>query len=73
MVGPLLRLTPFNELADMRPFRAGDLEQCARILDLAYTDFDWRLVWSPQYLADELNDPASETLVFDPSGGGIRR
>jgi hypothetical protein len=70
-LGHLLRLTPHASDPHVRPCRADDLERCAQMLDKASADFDWATVWSTKQLASELEDPSSETLVFE-RGGDVR-
>ncbi len=66
LADPLLRLAPPRNDPRVRDYRAGDLEQCARILEKATAGFDWALVWSEKQLANQLNSsPASGTLVFE--------
>ena len=67
-LGPLLRLTPHRNDPHVRSCRAGDLERCAQILNKAGADFDWAVVWTPQQLAYELKNPASEILVLERDG-----
>jgi hypothetical protein len=38
------------------------------MLDKASADFDWAMVWSAKQLANELQDPAFETLVVEREG-----
>ena len=66
--GPLLPLTPYRHDRDVRPYRAGDLERCAQLVEKASAGFDWALVWSPDQLANQLENPASGTLVFERAG-----
>jgi hypothetical protein len=70
-LGPLLRLTPHRLDPHVRPYRAADLEHCARLLDKTSTGFDWALVWPPEQLAHYLGNPALGTLVFE-RGGCVR-
>jgi hypothetical protein len=67
-LGPVLRLTPHRYDPHVRPYRAGDLERCAQLLEQASTGFDWALVWPPEQLAHYLANPASATLVFERDG-----
>ena len=67
-LGHLLRLTPHASDPHVRQCCAGDLEQCSKMLDKASADLDWATVWSAKQLANELDDPASETLVFEQEG-----
>jgi hypothetical protein len=67
-LGPLLRFTPYQYDRHVRPYRAGDLERCAQILNKSSAGFDWALVWSTEGLSYQLQNPASETLVFERDG-----
>jgi hypothetical protein len=67
-LGPLLRLTPHRYDPHVRPYRAGDLERCAQILEKATGSFDWALVWPPEQLSYLLANPTSGTLVFERDG-----
>ena len=67
-LGHLFRLTPHASDPHVHPCRAGDLERCVEMLDKASADFDWAVVWSAKQLANELEDPAFETLVFEDAG-----
>jgi hypothetical protein len=67
-LGHFLRLTPHRHDPHVRPCRTGDLERCAQMLDKASAAFDWAMVWSSNRLANEFEDPAYETLVFERDG-----
>src|SRR5712691_4568329 len=66
--GPLLRFTPHGYDPHVRPYRAGDLERCAQMLDEAAVGFDWAMVWQPKQLSSQLENPAYQTLVFERDG-----
>jgi hypothetical protein len=67
-LGPLLGFTPLGDDPRVRPYRAGDLEQCAQILDRTATDCDWSMVWSRAQLMHRLESPVTGTLVFERAG-----
>jgi hypothetical protein len=67
-LGPLLRLTPHRWDSHVRPYRTGDLERCAQLLDEAAAGLDWALAWTPEQLSYYLANPASGTLVFERDG-----
>ncbi len=67
-LGPLLSFTPHRHDPHVRPYRAGDLERCAQMLEKASAGFDWAMVWSPQQLAFQLENPATSTVVFEQDG-----
>jgi hypothetical protein len=67
-IGGLLSLTPHRYDPDVRPYRAGDLEQCAQILDKASAGIDWALIWSAEHLKNQLESPLSGTFVFEGDG-----
>jgi hypothetical protein len=52
----------------VRPYRAGDLQQCAQILDRASSDIDWALIWSAEQLQNQLESSLSGTFVFEGDG-----
>jgi hypothetical protein len=68
VLGPLLRWTPYRYDARVRPYRAGDLERCVRMLDMASAKFDFTLDWPPEQLSYMLSNPTSGTLVFERDG-----
>ena len=65
---PLLRAIPPGRDPDVRPYRADDLARCAQMLQAASSDFEWAVVWSPEQLANQLESPASGTLVLERDG-----
>ena len=67
-LGPLLSVTPRRHDPHVRPGRAGDLERCAEMLNRATADFDWAIIGSGKQLANELQDPAIELLIFERDG-----
>jgi hypothetical protein len=67
-LGPLLSATPRHHDPQVRPARSGDLDQCAEMLNRASAGFDWAIIWSAKQLANELEDPALEALVFERDG-----
>jgi len=66
--GPLLRFTPHAYDPRVRAYRKSDLERCAQMLDRYSAGFDWAMVWQPQQLASQLENPAYQTLVFERDG-----
>src|SRR5262249_23757792 len=64
-LGHLLRFTPQHYDPHVRACRVGDLERCANLLDKASAGFDWAMVWSPERLASELEDPFVDILVLE--------
>jgi GNAT superfamily N-acetyltransferase len=66
--GPVLRLIPHQRDPDVRPYCAGDLEPCVRILDKASAHCDWALVWSAKRLANHLAGATSRTFVLERNG-----
>ncbi|MFY9698164.1 MAG: hypothetical protein WAK34_07535 [Rhodoplanes sp.] len=67
-LGQLLRFTPYASDPRVRPCGAEDLDRCVEVLANASADFDWAMVWSAKELANGLEDPACETLVFEHEG-----
>jgi hypothetical protein len=67
-LGPLLRFTPYKQDPHVRPYRAGDLERCAQILEKSTAGFDWAMAWQPEQLSAQLENPAYQTLVFERDG-----
>jgi hypothetical protein len=67
-LGYLLCRTPHASDPHVRPCRAEDLERCAQVLNNASADLDWAMVWSAKKLANDLEDPSFESLVFESKG-----
>jgi hypothetical protein len=68
MLGPLLSFTPFGYDPHVRLYRPADLNRCAEMLDKSSTNFDWAMVWTPQELASQLENPEYQTMVFERDG-----
>jgi hypothetical protein len=67
-LGPLLGFVPSGHDPDVRPYRTGDLQQCAQILHKATANLDWSLLWPLTQLANQLESPVSSTLVAERDG-----
>jgi hypothetical protein len=67
-LGPLLRFTPHKYDPHVRPYRAGDLDRCAQMLEKSTAGFDWAMAWQPEQLSAQLENPAYQTLVFERDG-----
>jgi hypothetical protein len=65
---PLFSVTPRRHDPHVRLCRAEDLERCAEMLNRASAGFDWAVIWSAKQLANELEDPTVEILVFERDG-----
>jgi hypothetical protein len=68
VLGPVFNLRGRHHDPHVRPYSAGDLEECVEMLNQSSRGFDWAVLWSPKQLADELEDPALDTLVFERDG-----
>jgi hypothetical protein len=66
--GRLLAAVPYGRDAQVRPYRADDLDRLKQILDESSTHFDWALVWSCEQLTHVFATPMSGTLVFERNG-----
>jgi hypothetical protein len=67
-LGPLLRFTPHRYDPHVRPYRAGDLDRCAQMLERFTAGFDWAMVWQPEQLSAQLENSEYQTLVFERDG-----
>jgi hypothetical protein len=68
VLGPVLNLTGRRHNPHVRRYSAGDLEHCAGMLNQSSSGFDWAVLWSAKQLADELEDPALDTLLLERDG-----
>ncbi|MFL6798585.1 MAG: GNAT family N-acetyltransferase [Xanthobacteraceae bacterium] len=67
-LGPLLRIVPHGRDPHVRPYRTDDLEQCSQIIERASAAYEWVVVWSPEDLSHQLDNPECGTLVFERDG-----
>jgi hypothetical protein len=63
-----MRLTPHGYDADVRLYRASDLDRCADMIERGSIDIDWAMRWSPAELGEQLAGPSFVTLVHERDG-----
>jgi hypothetical protein len=68
VLGPMMRFIPYRHDPHVRSYRTTDLDRCVEILDTASAGLDWALDWSPKELSRLVENPESETLVFERDG-----